>query len=48
MVEIAIGLEGGFGQVRRLSIGFVGLRFLFIDIIDIIEVVVVQWGDCPS
>ena len=41
------GLEGGeFGE--PVSIRFVGLRFLFIDIIDVIEVVVVQWGDCPS
>ena len=35
-------------QVRWLSIRFVGLRFLFIDVIDVIEVVVVQWGDGPS
>ena len=36
------------GQVRWLSIRFVGLRFLFVDVIEVIEVVVVQWGDGPS
>ena len=41
------GLEDGeFGE--PVSIRFVGLRFLFIDIVDVIEVVVVQWRDGPS
>ena len=41
------GLEGGeFGE--PVSIRFVGLRFLFIDIVDVIEVVVVQWRDGPA
>ena len=41
------GLEDGeFGE--PVSICFVGLRFLFIDIVDVIEVVVIQWRDGSS